>query len=71
MPCLASVDAFDQTYEALARTAARVGVTAKCAYASLVFSALRHIKVTSWQYSTVFIHRSDVPTVEKRLRGLK
>jgi hypothetical protein len=70
MPCLASVNVFNRDYEALARTAARVGTTAKAAYARLPFNEIRHVKVTTTQYSTVFVHRADLAKVERALRKL-
>lgn len=69
MPCLASVIAFDKNYEALARTAGRLGTTAKAAYARLNFEAFDHVTVKTTQYSTVFVHRRHATAIRAALAG--
>jgi len=69
MPCLASVIAFDKNYEALARTAERLGTTAKAAYARLNFAAFDHVTVRTTQYSTVFVHRRHATAIRAALAG--
>lgn len=70
-PCVASVEEFHRRYEAIARTAARVGATAKSAYWRLDFSKFSHITVKTTQYSTIFVRRTDLPRIEKLLRAFK
>lgn len=70
-PCLASVAEFDRTYEALARIAARLRITATAAYARLSLSDFCHVAVKTTQHSTVFVSRSDVAKVEKALLAAK
>ena len=69
MPCLASVIAFDKSYEALARTAERLGTTAKSAYARLNFEAFDHVTVRTTQHSTVFVHRRHEAAIRAALDG--
>lgn len=67
MPCLISVIEFDQRYEALARLAERLGASAKAAYARLNFAALDHLKITTTQYSTVFVNRRHEAAIRAAL----
>jgi len=71
MPCLASVAAFDLGYEALTRTAARVGVSANTAYSRLDFGAFHHVTVNTPQYSTVFMRRADLPKLKRLLQKMR
>jgi len=67
MPSLESVNAFDMKYEALARIAERLGVTAKSAYARIDFTGLDHVKVQTTQYTTIFVHRRHVNSIRAAL----
>lgn len=69
MPCLASVIAFEKCYEALARTAERLGTTAKSAYARLNFEAFDHVTVRTTQHSTIFVHRRHEAEIRAALDG--
>ncbi|ODS64075.1 MAG: hypothetical protein ABS41_03435 [Arenimonas sp. SCN 70-307] len=68
-PSLESVNAFHKKYEALARTAERLGVTAKSAYARLDYTGFDHVKVKTTQYTTVFIHRRHASEIRAVLSG--
>lgn len=68
-PCLESVNSFDKKYEALARIAERLGVTAKSAYARIDFTGLDHVKVQTTQYTTIFVHRRHVNSIRAALEA--
>lgn len=69
-PTAESVRAFERTYEAAASVAKRVGVGCGFLYSQLDFARVRHLRIQSLQFTTVFIHRAEVPRMEARLKTL-
>lgn len=62
-----SVEAFAACYAPMASIATGLYLSSKRLYARVDFSKLRHVKVETPQYTTVFLDRSDVAKLKRQL----